>query len=76
MRCRLRGIPRTSRIRTAGYSPQAGQAATAHVVDLLAMLAARLKAQHAAGSDYYVGNSLTAVDVYSASVLLELPLAL
>ena len=31
------------------------------------MLAARLKAQRAAGSRYYVGHSLTAVDVYSAT---------
>jgi glutathione S-transferase len=52
-----------------GYSPQAGQASTERVVDLLTMLAARLKAQHAAGSDYYVGNSLTAADIYSATVL-------
>ncbi|HZX86800.1 MAG TPA: hypothetical protein VFF19_24730, partial [Reyranella sp.] len=33
------------------------------------MLAARLKAQKAAGSRYYVGNALTAVDVYSATFL-------
>ena len=31
------------------------------------MLAARLKTQREAGSRYYVGNSLTAVDVYSAT---------
>jgi glutathione S-transferase len=37
------------------------------VVELLAMLAARLKAQRQAGSRYYVGNALTAVDVYSAT---------
>ena len=52
-----------------GYSPQAGQAATGRVIELLDMLAARLKAQHAAGSDYYVGDSLTAVDIYGATVL-------
>jgi glutathione S-transferase len=34
---------------------------------LLRMLAERLKAQHRAGSRYCVGNSLTAVDVYSAT---------
>ena len=33
------------------------------------MLAARLKAQKAAGSRYYVGNALTAVDVYSATFM-------
>jgi hypothetical protein len=31
------------------------------------MLITRLKAQRDAGSRYYVGNSLTAVDVYSAA---------
>lgn len=55
--------------RKYGYSPQAGATATARVADLLAMLAARLKAQHAAGSEYFVGNSLTAVDIYGATVL-------
>jgi glutathione S-transferase len=50
-----------------GYSPEAGAAADARVADLLSMLIARLKAQRQAGSRYYVGNSLTAVDVYSAT---------
>ena len=31
------------------------------------MLASRLKAQRQAGSRYYVGDSLSAVDVYSAT---------
>jgi hypothetical protein len=31
------------------------------------MLAARLKAQQQTGSRYYIGDSLTAVDVYSAT---------
>lgn len=52
-----------------GYSPQAGAAATDRVVEQLTMLASRLKAQQTAGSSYYVGNSLTAVDVYSATAL-------
>ena len=50
-----------------GYSPDAGAAADVRVVELLAMLAARLKAQRQAGSRYYVGNALTAVDIYSAT---------
>jgi glutathione S-transferase len=50
-----------------GYAPEAGAAAGARVADLLGMLVARLKAQHRAGSRTYVGNSLTAVDVYSAT---------
>jgi glutathione S-transferase len=50
-----------------GYSPSAGADAGARVVDLLGMLSARLKAQRAGGSRYYVGDALTAVDVYSAT---------
>jgi glutathione S-transferase len=50
-----------------GYSPEAGAASGARVAELLGMLVARLKAQHQAGSRYYVGRSLTAVDVYSAT---------
>jgi glutathione S-transferase len=50
-----------------GYNPEAGVAASARVAELAAMLVGRLKAQRQAGSHYYVGNSLTAVDVYSAT---------
>jgi glutathione S-transferase len=50
-----------------GYSPEVGAACDARVAQLLRMLAARLQAQHAAGSRYYVGDSLTAVDIYSAT---------
>ena len=50
-----------------GYSPEAGAAAGVRVAELLRMLAERLKAQRRAGNRYYVGNSLTAVDVYSAT---------
>ena len=50
-----------------GYSPEVGAASGARVAELLGMLAARLKAQRAAGSRYYVGHTLTAVDVYSAT---------
>jgi glutathione S-transferase len=53
--------------RKYGYTPEAGAAAGARVVELLSMLVAHLKAQHRAGSRYYVDNSLTAVDVYSAT---------
>ncbi|MBC5782303.1 hypothetical protein H8N03_05060 [Ramlibacter sp. USB13] len=52
-----------------GHGPEAGAAAPARVAELLAMLASRLKAQHAAGSRYYVGQELTAVDIYSATFL-------
>lgn len=59
-----------------GHSPQIGPAATARTVRLLEMLASRLHAQHGAGSCYYVGNELTAVDIYSAAFMgLFRPLA-
>ncbi len=50
-----------------GYSPEAGAASGPRVTELLSMLGTRLKAQREAGSRYYVGDALTAVDVYSAT---------
>jgi len=55
--------------RKYGYSPQAAEAASSRIADLLAMLSSRLKAQRAAGSRYFVGNAPTAVDIYSAAAL-------
>lgn len=55
--------------RKYGYRPQTGVAATLRVAALLGMLWARLKGQREKGSRYYVGNSLTAVDVYSATFM-------
>jgi len=52
-----------------GYSPETGAAATPRVAELLHMLGARLKAQHEKGSRYYVGNTLTAVDIYGATFM-------
>jgi len=52
-----------------GYSPEAGAGAGARVVALLGMLAARLAAQRAAGSRFYIGDTLSAVDVYSATFM-------
>jgi glutathione S-transferase len=52
-----------------GYRPETAVDSTPRVVALLGMLAACLTAQHAKGSHYYVGNSLTAVDVYSATFM-------
>ena len=54
--------------RKYGYRPEAGASYGVRVVELVGMLAARLKAQREAGSRYHVGRSLTAVDVYSATV--------
>jgi glutathione S-transferase len=50
-----------------GYSPAAGAGAGPRVAELLRMLTARLKAQHQAGSRYYVGNTVTVTDVYGAT---------
>jgi glutathione S-transferase len=62
--------------RKYGHTPQAGEGATARIVQLLRMLSGRLKKQQAAGSRYYLGDSLTAVDIYSATALaLFRPLA-
>lgn len=55
--------------RKYGYRPETGAAAATRVASLLGMLSARLRSQHAKGSRYYVGNSLTAVDVYSAAFM-------
>lgn len=51
-----------------GYGPEAGAASGARVAQFLDKLVARLKAQRNAGSRYYVGDTLTAVDIYSATV--------
>jgi glutathione S-transferase len=58
--------------RKYGYSSEAAAAAGPRVASLLAMLAARLKAQREAGNAYHVGHSLTAVDVYSATFMAML----
>ena len=52
-----------------GYSAEAGASSGARVAALLGQLATRLRSQHGAGSRYYVGDALTAVDVYAATVM-------
>ena len=52
-----------------GHSAQTGAGAGERTIAMLGAMASRLKAQRAAGSDYCVGNALTAVDVYAATVL-------
>ncbi|HEX5687434.1 MAG TPA: hypothetical protein VFY73_25740 [Ideonella sp.] len=52
-----------------GYRTEDAPAYGPRVGALLHMLAARLAAQHAAGSPYYLGDSLTAVDIYSATCM-------
>ncbi len=48
------------------YTEELGVAATDEVVRLLEKLGAHLKEQKAAGSQYYIGSSITAADIYSA----------
>lgn len=55
--------------RKYGYSAAAGAAAPERVAALLRMLAARLHAQRAAGREVYIGERLSAVDVYSATFM-------
>ena len=52
-----------------GHSPEAGAAAGAKIVKMLGGLAARLRAQHEAGSAYFVGDALTAAGVYAATAM-------
>jgi glutathione S-transferase len=52
-----------------GYSPEAAAASGPRVTQLLGMLGRRLKVQREAGSRYYVGDALTALDVYSATFI-------
>ena len=52
-----------------GYTPEAGAASSARVHELLQQIADRLKAQKAMGSPYFFGQSLSAADVYCATIL-------
>jgi glutathione S-transferase len=50
-----------------GYSPDAALAAPRRCAAILALLGERLAAQRDAGSPYFVGHSLSALDVYWAT---------
>jgi glutathione S-transferase len=50
-----------------GYSPELGAASGARVAEVLGKLVARLKEQKKAGSGYYLGDKVTALDVYAAT---------
>ena len=52
-----------------GYRPGEGDAVRARVIGVLNVLSRRLRAQRDAGSDYYLGDSLTALDIYSATFI-------
>jgi len=49
-----------------GYSDQAVSAAADSLASILNLLAAQLKKQRADGSAYFIGNQLSALDLYSA----------
>lgn len=55
--------------RKYGHSPDAADHASRRVAELLRMFAARLHRQHQDGRQYYVGDAVTVVDVYSATVM-------
>ena len=52
-----------------GYRPENGAEARRRVVDVLGLLNGRLKAQRDADSGYYLGRTLSALDIYSATFM-------
>ncbi|MEE2674291.1 MAG: hypothetical protein VX466_10880 [Myxococcota bacterium] len=52
-----------------GYRAEEAEAYTARSVNILESLSARLHAQRAAGQRFYLGSTLSAVDVYSAAFM-------
>jgi glutathione S-transferase len=52
-----------------GYDPARAPESAPRVMELLLEFAALLKSRHASGERYYLGNSLTAVDIYSATFM-------
>ncbi|HET9865175.1 MAG TPA: hypothetical protein VFP37_17170 [Steroidobacteraceae bacterium] len=52
-----------------GYDPASAAANAARVVQLLGELAAALRARRDAGQTYYLGDELSAVDIYSAAFM-------
>jgi len=53
-----------------GWREGLGEVARRRVVDVLGMLARRLRAQRDAGSPYYFAGGLSALDVYSATFMV------
>jgi glutathione S-transferase len=50
-----------------GYSAEAAEAAPARMVEVLRFLGARLEQQKAQGSKFFIGNQLSALDIYWAA---------
>ena len=49
-----------------GYSPEAAEAAPARVIEILNALSSLLEEQQAQGSRYFIGKTLSALDIYWA----------
>ncbi|MBV7266071.1 hypothetical protein [Erythrobacter ani] len=52
-----------------GYNTEAVDRTARRSLDLLALVSRQLKQQMSRGSDYYFGDQLSAVDIYSAAVM-------
>lgn len=50
-----------------GYDPEVAQAAPARVAEIIGALARRLEDQRASGSRFFIGNQLSALDIYWAT---------
>jgi glutathione S-transferase len=53
--------------RKYGYSPEQAAVADARVIEILELLSSVLREQKQGGSDFFVGTSLSAVDIYWAT---------
>ena len=53
--------------RKYGYSPQAAAASAKKIAAIVEVFARQLRAQKARGSDYLIGNALSALDIYWAA---------
>jgi glutathione S-transferase len=60
-------------MRDYGFTDATVRSAPERIIDILEMLTARLTAQRALGSDYFVGKTVTAADIYWAcfSIMVE-----
>jgi glutathione S-transferase len=59
-----------------GYTTERGQNATARVAEILSALGAQLESQRAKGSHFFIGDRLSALDIYwacFAALLQPLP---
>lgn len=50
-----------------GYAPDIGEAAPAKTAEIVQFLGKRLEAQRAAGRQFFIGNQLSALDIYWAT---------